>query len=288
MCANSEDISGSEMRTAYRVAQELLKDRLEMVDKDAYKQIKDVQGDDLIVVDGQYDFIGNVLAASGIPFRQVGSVDVETINFRSDQTVFINCPGVISSAGLAKLHEFVTGGGFLFTTDWALRNVLEPAFPGYVRYNNRRTGDEVVRVEFPSSDDPFIKLLISAQDDPQWWLESSSYPIEIIDEKRVSVMVSSKEIGNKYGASAVFVAFDHGNGKVYHMISHFYLQRSETRTQRHMKPGADYLDEKGIPAALRAKYAAMGIGSSKLSDVESAFTSTAMMNKVLFDRKKKR
>ena len=28
--------------------------------------------------------------------------------------------------------------------------VLEPAFPGYVRYNNRRTGDEVVRVEFPS------------------------------------------------------------------------------------------------------------------------------------------
>ncbi|GBL38206.1 hypothetical protein EMGBD1_18930 [Anaerolineaceae bacterium] len=33
MVAKSEDNSGNEMRTAYRLAQELLKDRLEMVDK---------------------------------------------------------------------------------------------------------------------------------------------------------------------------------------------------------------------------------------------------------------
>lgn len=288
MVAKSEDNSGNEMRTAYRLAQELLKDRLEMVDKDAYQQIKEVKGDDVIVVDGRYDFIGNVLASAGIPFRQVAPAEVERIMFRVDQTVFINCPGEIGSAGLLKVSEFVSGGGFLFTTDWALRNVLEPAFPGYVRYNNRSTGDEVVRIELVASDDSFLKLLLSDQDDPQWWLESSSYPIEIMDEKRVKVMVSSKEIGRKYGASPVFVAFDYGNGTVYHMISHFYLQRSETRTERHMRPGAEYLNEKGIPAALRAKYAAMGIEASKLADVESAFTSTAMMNKVLFDRKKKR
>ncbi len=288
MVAKSEDNSGNEMRTAYRLAQELLKDRLEMVDKDAYQQIKEVKGDDVIVVDGMYDFIGNVLASAGIPFRQVAPAEVERIMFRVDQTVFINCPGEIGSAGLRNVSEFVRRGGFLFTTDWALRNVLEPAFPGYVRYNNRSTGDEVVRIELVASDDSFLKLLLSDQDDPQWWLESCSYPIEIMDEKRVKVMVSSKEIGRKYGASPVFVAFDYGKGTVYHMISHFYLQRSETRTERHMRPGADYLNEKGIPAALRAKYAAMGIEASKLADVESAFTSTAMMNKVLFDRKRRR
>lgn len=224
MVAKSEDNSGNEMRTAYRLAQELLKDRLEMVDKDAYQQIKEVKGDDVIVVDGRYDFIGNVLASAGIPFRQVAPAEVERIMFRVDQTVFINCPGEIGSAGLLKVSEFVSGGGFLFTTDWALRNVLELAFPGYVRYNNRSTGDEVVRIELVASDDSFLKLLLSDQDDPQWWLESSSYPIEIMDEKRVKVMVSSKEIGRKYGASPVFVAFDYGNGTVYHMISHFYLR----------------------------------------------------------------
>ena len=42
-----------------------------------------------------------------------------------DQTIFINCPGTVSRRGLGKLVEFVNNGGFLFTTDWSLTNVIE-------------------------------------------------------------------------------------------------------------------------------------------------------------------
>jgi len=51
----------------------------------------------------------------------------------------------------------------------------------------------------------------------------SSYPIRILDEKKVRVLVSSKQLGERYGEAPVFITFDHGEGKVYHMISHFYF-----------------------------------------------------------------
>lgn len=65
-----------------------------------------------------------------------------------------------------------------------------------------------------------------------WWLESSSYPIEILDKKKVKVLVRSDELKRRYKHDAVIVSFEWGKGIVYHMISHFYLQRSETRTKK--------------------------------------------------------
>jgi hypothetical protein len=162
---------------------------------------------------------------------------------------------------------------------------LEKAFPGYVEYNQKPTKDEVVRVEIIDIEDPFLKSILGPEDDPQWWLEGSSYPIKILDNEKVHVLVSSKEIKEKYGESPVFISFDYGQGKVYHMISHFYLQRSETRTKRQGLSAKNYMEEKNIPEALRAKYESMGIDSAKLGDVESAFTSSAMMNKILYDKR---
>ena len=58
---------------------------------------------------------------------------------------------------------------------------------------------------------------------PVWWLEGSSYPIEILDEK-VEVLVRSDEL--KGGAGTTLSLFPlSGEGIVYHMSSHFYLQR---------------------------------------------------------------
>ena len=100
---------------------------------------------------------------------------------------------------MKNLVEFVENGGFLFTTDWALKHVIEPGFPGTLRYNGRATGDEVVRVEIDAREDPFLQSLISEEDDPQWWIEGSSYPIEILEKDKVEVLVQSKEVKERYG-----------------------------------------------------------------------------------------
>ena len=81
-----------------------------------------------------------------------------------------------------------------------------------------------------------------------------------------------------------FVSFTPGEGKIYHMISHFYLQRSETRTQRHRSCSMEYFNEKELDPGLRSKYEAMGMQEESLADVESAYSSSAMYKKILRDK----
>src|SRR5262249_20809491 len=144
-------------------------------------------------------------------------------------------PGHVPPAGLHALRAFVEQGGMLVTTDWALRYVLEKAFPGFVAVGGKPTRDDVVRVVFEQTDEPFLDGLLDPQADPLWWLEGSSYPIHVLDPARVKVLVSSAEMESRYGRSPIVVAFEVGQGKVYHLTSHFYLQRAETRTARHAK-----------------------------------------------------
>jgi len=134
-----------------------------------------------------------------------------------------------------------------FTTDWALRHVIEPAFRGVLAYNERPTADAVVRVEVVDPENQFLKGVMGPNDDPQWWLEGSSYPIRIVDTERVKVLLTSRQLADQWGESPVAVVFPHGQGEVFHMISHYYLQRTEAaerpppqrgRRLRHREGGA--------------------------------------------------
>ena len=278
----------NKMSTAYRVAQEMIKDKLKDVDEDMAAEFEELGQSEVIVSEGVHDYIEQVFNGIGLKHNLINPQQFEKIDLDPDKIIFINCPGNVTSKGLRNLVTFVEKGGFLFTTDWALRHVIEPGFPGYIKYNNRPTNDEVVRVDILAEEDPFLQSLIGPNDDPQWWLEGSSYPIEILNHKEVDILIKSKEIEKKYGESAVFVTFDYGKGKIYHMISHFYLQRAETRTARHAKSGAEYANEKlNMDQYREEKYKNMGIENANLSDVEAAYSSSSMMNKILWDKKRK-
>jgi len=277
----------NKMSTAYRVAQEMIKDKLKDVDEDMAAEFEELGQSEVIVSKGVHDYIEQVFNGIGLKHNLINPQQFEKIDLDPDKIIFINCPGNVTSKGLRNLVTFVEKGGFLFTTDWALRHVIEPGFPGYIKYNNRPTSDEVVRVDILAEEDPFLQSLIGPNDDPQWWLEGSSYPIEILNHKEVDILIKSKEIEKKYGESAVFVTFDYGKGKIYHMISHFYLQRAETRTARHAKSGAEYANEKlNMDQYRKEKYMNMGIDDANLSDVEAAYSSSSIMNKILWDKRK--
>ena len=277
----------NKMSTAYRVAQEMIKDKLKDVDEGMAAEFEELGQSEVIVSTGVHDYIEQVFNGIGLKHNLINTQQFEKIDLDPDKIIFINCPGNVTSKGLRNLVTFVEKGGFLFTTDWALRHVIEPGFPGYIKYNNRPTSDEVVRVDILAEEDPFLQSLIGPNDDPQWWLEGSSYPIEILNHKEVDILIKSKEIEKKYGESAVFVTFDYGKGKIYHMISHFYLQRAETRTARHAKSGAEYANEKlNMDQYREEKYKNMGIENANLSDVEAAYSSSSIMNKILWDKRK--
>ncbi len=269
------------MRQAYRVARELLRDRVRSSSPETLEILEQVRQADVVVVEGSYDRIQDVLEMAGMPFTLVNPERFEKSNLRPDQIVFVNCPGNLSPTGLRKLEAFVREGGFIFTTDWALRNVLEPAFPGFVEFNDRPTGDEVVRIELLDREDPMLKTVLDANDDPQWWLEASSYPIRVLAKEKVKVLIRSKDIEQRHGESPVLITFNYGEGTVYHMISHFYLQRTETRTARHAAPSMEYVAGKGVEQAAMWKYRELGAEELTTGQLESALSSNTIILGVL-------
>lgn len=274
-------MADTSMKQAYRVAKELLRDRVRESSPETLQILEQVRQSDVVVVEGSYDRIQDVLDLAGMPFTPINPERFESTDLRPDQIVFVNCPGNLSAKALQRLETFVREGGFLFTTDWALRNVLEQAFPGYVEFNDRPTGDEVVRIELLERDDPMLKTVLDANDDPQWWLEGSSYPIRVLNPKQVKVLIRSKDIEQRHGEAPVLVTFDYGEGTVYHMISHFYLQRTETRTARHAAPSTAYVAAKGVEQAAMWKYEQLGAEELTTGQLESALSSNTIILGVL-------
>ena len=244
-----------------------------------------VEASDIVMVSGCYDHVERVLQALEVPYSTVEPELLDRITLRPEQLLVVNCPGTLTPAGIIKVRDFVAAGGCLFTTDWALRNVVEPAFPGLIEYNDRPTGDDVVPIEVVDTDSPYLRGVLDGDDDPQWWLEGSSYPIRVLDPERVHVLIRSRDLGEKYGESAIAVMFEFGKGEVFHMISHYYLQRTELRNERHNMSAADYASEKGV--VFSPEMAEMSADLT-LGQVESAATSARLFANVLANRMQRR
>jgi hypothetical protein len=195
---------------------------------------------------------------------------VERLPLMSTQTLMVNCPGNLTRAGVARVKQFVKTGGYLVTTDWAL-TLLARAFPGYVARGGRDTGNDVVAVHVHKSDDPWLKHVQTGGQRPRWWLESSSYPIRILDKQRVKVLISSPEMGRKYGHSPIAVAFTFDDGKVLHMTSHFYLQQAKLVGAKERAKGTAF-----------AK--AAGLSEKQIGELNSAYSMQRVTANVLVSR----
>ena len=269
---------------AYKAAAHITREQLRRDAPERARALDDVQQSDVVVVAGQYDHVESVLEALEVPHTVIGTGHVERVDLRPEQLLIINCPGQVSSAAITRIRAFVEAGGSLFTTDWALKHVLEPAFPGVLAFEKAPTRDDVVRIEVRDAGNIYLQGVLEGQDDPQWWLEGSSYPISIVDRKRVQVLITSRELGEKYGEAPVAVWFRWGEGDVFHMISHYYLQRTELRTARHRSTADAYFAEKGVAISVAMSEECADLS---LADVESAKPSAAFMSNVIIEKKRR-
>ena len=280
---NSESLYDQRMQS-YMVAASISKGRMAQENPLSAAALGMVEGSDIVVVRDTYDHVEQVLEALDVPFQAVEIDQFEQVALQPEQLLIINCPGNISSRAVEKVRSFVEAGGTLFTTDWALRNVIERAFPGVLEYNEHATADDVVRIEIVDSNSPYLAGVLETGDDPQWWLEGSSYPIRILDSEKVKVLIKSKELADKYGEDPVAVVFSQGKGEVFHMISHYYLQRTEFRNDRHHMKASVLADEKNVSLDDETK---AFMEDLKLGDVESAESSTRFIANIVADKKRK-
>ena len=275
---------GDRQRQAYRAGARIARDRMSTEAPADAEALAAVEASDIVVVGGCYDHVERVLDALEMPFTPLAGSQLGHVNLGPEQLLVVNCPGDLPRAHIARIESFVAAGGSLFTTDWALRNVVEPAFPGTIAYNERPTADDVVRVEIRDHDNPYLAGVMDAGDDPQWWLEGSSYPIKVLDPDRVDVLITSREMEAKYGEAPIAVIFKHGEGEVFHMASHYYLQRTELRTERHSMSGVDFAAEKGVPLSADIRRDAADL---TLGEVQSASSSARLFANVVAQKKRK-
>jgi hypothetical protein len=270
---------------AYRAAAAITREQLRRDAPERARALDEVEKSDVVVVAGTYDHVESVLQALDVPHTVIDAGAVDRLRLRPEQLLIVNCPGQVSPRGVTRVRRFVEEGGSLFTTDWALKHVVEPAFPGVLAFQKSPTADDVVRIEVNDHDNIYLQGVLDGQDDPQWWLEGSSYPITVLDAERVQVLITSRELGEKYGETPVAVWFRWGEGDVFHMISHYYLQRTELRTARHQSAAAGYFAEKGVAMsqAMVREYADLS-----LADVESAKPSAAFMANVIIEKRRRR
>ena len=275
-----------DMQQAYKASSKILEKRMQKERPLDLEILKKVDESSIIIIAGVYDKIELVLDLINIPYVLIQPGDFDKINLRSDQILIINCPGEITE-GLSKIKDFVKKGGFLFTTDWALLNVLEKIFPELVRYNEKPTADDCVRVEVVDKSNKFLEGLFQGEADPIWWLESSSYPIEILDSEKVKVLVTSREMKEKYGEAPIVITFNFGDGgTVLHMTSHYYLQKSELRTKRHKSTAKEYLvSEMGFSD--KEADDIEELDGLSLGEAENAYSTTQFISNVIVEQQKK-
>jgi hypothetical protein len=165
-------------------------------------------------------------------------------SLREYDVVLIGCPGdQIPKAAYPKISDYVNNhGGWVITTDWAIKYIVEVIFPGYIRWNGNRTADAVVACQILEPQHPFLEgVLTEIQLDKwhksttkntkktefRWWLENRSFPIQVLNPNAVRVLISSWEIQKKWGEGPVLCYFDYGKtgGRIIHLISHTHLQK---------------------------------------------------------------
>jgi hypothetical protein len=227
----------SSMNRAYRLAALAVRRRLAEQRPAALAALTAIRAGQAAVHSGpagSYDHVERVLGELGVPWAM--QPDLSSV---PAPILFVNCSNSYGEGTAARLADYVAAGGWLVSSDWALGRLLQDAFPGTVRWTGRSTRDQVIGVE-PGLESVWAETVVPGAD-PQWWLEASSHPIEVLSPGRVRVEAASHQLLIDHDAPAVAVSFSWEKGEVYHVMSHFWHQRSRTPGARHRGPCTDFL-----------------------------------------------
>ena len=205
------------------------------------RAMRGVRSEDLIVVSNgrSFDHLENVLDAVSIPYAQVSVAEFATrTDLSRTRLVFWNCGPPIADAGnrtivTEKIRRFVEAGGYLWTTDWALRDVVAAAFPGRLTAGEDKlhTLPELIVDVGPvaeSASDPLLEGVIPAGP-CRWWLEAAAAEVRVVDATKVTILLEAPMLANAAHRKSKVIAatFAAGRGRVLHVMGHAWQEKTD-------------------------------------------------------------
>lgn len=228
----------------------------------------------LLVVKGHFDMVEKVLDGLNIKYDLIELSALSEKDLSPYVAVFINCYGVTATTPGTppgayepaqtvdpkirdKARAYVEGGGYLFTSDWAI-GLTATAFSEYLRQmRGGGQANESIPVHAGAGYEghPFLKDVFTSGDPKKgteiekklrkadWMIEAMSVPFEVMPaaKQKVQNLLVSEELQQKYGTPLVAVTFSVGKGGgmlvtgtdkskkknpgvVLHVLGHFYQQ----------------------------------------------------------------
>jgi hypothetical protein len=174
----------------------------------------------VVEVAGQWDKADKTLTKLEIPFRHVKTRDISSELLSTGKVLIINCAGDLKRDKLQAIRDFVSQGGYLLTTDWALDRMLAQTFPGYVSWNKGVNSKDIYDAEYVSPDAILANNTVRSA---FWKLDQASHMVRILKPGAVRVLVGSRQLAaeDPDHTGALAVIFPFGKGYVLHMVGHF-------------------------------------------------------------------
>ena len=276
------------MNKAYQTSGKIFEQVSKRYNPGLLEQIRDTDPKNIILVKGVHDHIEMLLDTIKIPYTPTTASDLPGYN--GGRIMLVNCMsygttgepadtenGTVSKKLKDTVREFVSGGGRLVTTDWAL-GLVQKTFAGKLKYKST-TQDDVVEIQAHSD---IARRFIGAnyaQCSPKWWLEGSSYVFDI--GQGVIPIITSEEMKEKYGQPYVAVGFAEGKGEVFHFISHMELQRTKLKSKADSGGLDDFLQKMKVektPEMEDAKVAELEAAFSTLNTLAHLCTRAPILN----------
>jgi hypothetical protein len=178
----------------------------------------------VVVVAGSADHMDQVLRRANVPFVAVTTEELPGLPLHSGQVLMVNCRGEMSDAARERVRRFVAAGGFLYTTDHAVGELVQKLFPNTIAFTGTTSVEETFPMQLTTKDADrgLLKHLDSGS--PRWQLAGGGYLFKVLDPHKVDVLMSSKEVEKRYGTGVLGARFRYEDGVVIHVTGHFFSQ----------------------------------------------------------------
>lgn len=242
----------------------------------AWRYLRALDRKDVIVVSGYYDRVQSVLKHLGIKHTLVSRKAFADVRLGPHQVLIFNCTHTapaaqhalrlmgkghvpleligpprgakaherllmmhaLSKADIQRVAAFVRAGGYLFTSDWELYNVLARAFPSYIGISGYVDQDKVViQPAAEGVNHPLLEGVFSgnphSEREYRWQIDNRSFTPQL-KHPEVVPLITSPDLAKVSSSDHVAITFQpaaNGTGggpqagRVLHVLGHFSKQR---------------------------------------------------------------
>jgi hypothetical protein len=185
----------------------------------------DISHAKVIVVRGSADHMEQVLTQAKVKFVAVNPEELPDLPLNAKQVLMVNCTGTMSPQARERVRRFVAAGGFLYTTDHAVHELIEQIFPNTIAWTGASTTERVFPVRVKGTDaDRGLLSSLGGNAKEFWQTAGGGFPFKVLDPKRVTVLMDSPEVAKAFGEGNIAARFRYEDGQVIHVTGHFFTQ----------------------------------------------------------------